>query len=239
MANRLAMDKVQAIQTLASNGRSERQIARALGISRKAVRRHLGRESPKGTKAPTGEAPTGSAAPKDTKAPTGSEGSQNASEPPPDGPSAEGSRSLCCPFQATILAQLEQGLTAQRIYQDLCEDHGFSGKYSSVRRFVRLLSERTELAFRRLLKRSGETLFEIVLRRHEVKSTMMTSNRPLDDWGKLVGDVPSATAILDRFLHHSEIIQITGRSYRLATREKAPKETKAPTGSEADEKTAK
>ena len=43
----------------------------------------------------------------------------------------------------------------------------------------------------------------------------MTSNRPLEDWGKLLGDVPSATAILDRFLHHAEIITITGRSYRL------------------------
>src|SRR5215475_6811838 len=53
------------------------------------------------------------------------------------------------------------------------------------------------------------------MRRYEVRSTMMTSNRPLEDWGKLLGDVPSATAILDRFLHHAEVIQITGRSYRL------------------------
>jgi hypothetical protein len=53
------------------------------------------------------------------------------------------------------------------------------------------------------------------MRRYETRSTMMTSNRPLEDWGKLLGDVPSATAILDRFLHHAEIIQITGKSYRL------------------------
>ncbi len=43
----------------------------------------------------------------------------------------------------------------------------------------------------------------------------MTSNRPLEEWGKLIGDVPAATAILDRFLHHAEVITITGRSYRL------------------------
>lgn len=43
----------------------------------------------------------------------------------------------------------------------------------------------------------------------------MTSNRPLEDWGKLIGDVPAATAILDRFLQHAELIQITGQSYRL------------------------
>ena len=46
----------------------------------------------------------------------------------------------------------------------------------------------------------------------------MTSNRPLEDWGKLIGDVPAATAILDRFLHNAEVIAITGRSYRLRNR---------------------
>jgi len=72
-----------------------------------------------------------------------------------------------------------------------------------------------DMGMKQLPRRSGEVLFEIVMRRYETRSTMMTSNRPLEDWGKLLGDVPSATAILDRFLHHAEIIQITGRSYRL------------------------
>jgi len=61
----------------------------------------------------------------------------------------------------------------------------------------------------------GEYLFEIIMRHYETHSTMMTGNRPLEDWGKLIGDVPSATAILDRFLHHAEIITITGHSHRL------------------------
>ncbi len=56
------------------------------------------------------------------------------------------------------------------------------------------------------------------MRRYELRSTLMTSNRPLEEWGKLLGDVPAATAILDRFLHHAEILQITGRSYRLKDR---------------------
>ena len=72
-----------------------------------------------------------------------------------------------------------------------------------------------DMGMKQLPKRSGEYLFEIIMRRHETRSTVMTSNRPLEDWGKLVGDVPSATAILDRFLHHAEIVTITGRSYRL------------------------
>lgn len=50
---------------------------------------------------------------------------------------------------------------------------------------------------KQLPKRSGEYRFEIIMRRHEVRSTVMTSNRPLEHWGKLIGDVPDATAILD------------------------------------------
>ncbi len=52
------------------------------------------------------------------------------------------------------------------------------------------------------------------MRRYENRSTTLTSNRPLEDWGKLIGDVPSATAILDRFLHRADIVTITGKSYR-------------------------
>ncbi len=75
-----------------------------------------------------------------------------------------------------------------------------------------------DMGIKQLPRRSGEYLFEIIMRRYETRPTIMTSNRPLEDWGKLLGDVPSATAILDRFLHHAEIITITGRSYRLKDR---------------------
>ncbi len=76
--------------------------------------------------------------------------------------------------------------------------------------------------------------FEIIMRRHELRSTMTTSIQPLEKWGKLIGDVPSATAILDRFLHHAELIQVTGKSYRLDKSQKTLKGTKAPTGSAAE-----
>ena len=93
-----------------------------------------------------------------------------------------------------------------------------------------------DMGMKQLPKRSGEYLFEIVLRRHQTRSTIMTSNRPIEDWGKLLGDVPSASAILDRFLHHAEIISFQGRSYRLHNRpadggaEAGPKPASAPTG---------
>ena len=55
----------------------------------------------------------------------------------------------------------------------------------------------------------------------------MTSNRPIEDWGKLVGDVPTAGAILDRFLQHARIIEFKGRSYRLKTNGNALEELDA------------
>jgi len=72
-----------------------------------------------------------------------------------------------------------------------------------------------DMGMKQLPRRSGEYLLEIIMRRHENRSTMMTSNRPLEDWAKLIGDVPAATAILDRFLQHAQIVSITGKSYRL------------------------
>src|SRR5437868_4221322 len=63
--------------------------------------------------------------------------------------------------------------------------------------------------------KAGEILLEIILRRYENRSTCMTSNRPIEEWGKLLNDASTATAILDRFLHHAQIIQMNGRSYRL------------------------
>jgi len=62
------------------------------------------------------------------------------------------------------------------------------------------------MGMKQLPKRSGEWLLEIILRRHEARSTLMMSNRPLEDWGKLIGVAPSATAILDRLLENSEVI---------------------------------
>ncbi|MGD1032579.1 MAG: IS21-like element helper ATPase IstB [Opitutaceae bacterium] len=72
-----------------------------------------------------------------------------------------------------------------------------------------------DMGLRALPKHSGEYLLEVIMRRYETRSTIMTSNRPLEDWGKLLQDVPTAGAVLDRFLHHAAVIAITGQSYRL------------------------
>ena len=106
------------------------------------------------------------------------------------------------------------------LVRDLAEEEEVPGVRSQLHRYLRCeLLIIDDMGIKQLPARSGEYLFEIIMRRYEKRSTIMTSNRPLEEWGKLIGDVPAATAILDRFLHHAEIIQITGRSYRLKDRQ--------------------
>jgi DNA replication protein DnaC len=102
------------------------------------------------------------------------------------------------------------------VVRDFLHDESLGGDEKTLTRYLKPdLVIIDDMGMKSLPRRSGEILFEIIMRRYENRSTMMTSNRPLTDWGKLIGDVPSATAILDRFLHHAEIIAINGRSYRL------------------------
>ena len=79
-----------------------------------------------------------------------------------------------------------------------------------------------DMGLKVLPAKSGEVLLEIIMRRYETRSTLMTSNRPIEEWGKLMGDVPAATAILDRLLHHADILEVSGRSYRLGQAGKKP-----------------
>jgi DNA replication protein DnaC len=118
------------------------------------------------------------------------------------------------------------------VVRDFLHDEAFAGQDKVLARYLKCdLLIIDDMGIKQLPKRSGEYLFEIIMRRYETKSTIMTSNRPLEDWGKLVGDVPSATAILDRFLHHAEIFTITGRSYRLKDRALAKSTEKGSHGS--------
>jgi DNA replication protein DnaC len=64
---------------------------------------------------------------------------------------------------------------------------------------------------------AAEDLLDIIMRRHERLPTFITTNRPTEDWAHFLADVPAATAILDRFLHHVEIVLMQGRSYRLVS----------------------
>jgi len=137
------------------------------------------------------------------------------------GPPGTGKSHLC---QAIGYQAIKAGFTVRYrsvfdVRRDFLHEEAFADQDKVLAQYLKpdlLIID--DMGMKQLPKRSGEYLFEIIMRRYETKSTMMTSNRPLEDWGKLIGDVPSATAILDRFLHHAEIITITGKSYRLKDR---------------------
>src|SRR5213596_2720065 len=74
-----------------------------------------------------------------------------------------------------------------------------------------------DLGMRKLPATAAEDLLEIVMRRYERTSTLLTSNRPIDDWGKLLGDTAAVTAMLDRLLHHGHVLKCGPRSWRTKT----------------------
>src|SRR5881296_3145035 len=74
-----------------------------------------------------------------------------------------------------------------------------------------------DLGMRKLPLTAAEELLEIIMRRYERASTMLTSNRPVEDWGKLMGDAAAVSAMLDRLLHHGHVLKCGPRSWRTKT----------------------
>lgn len=119
-------------------------------------------------------------------------------------------------YQAIKLGHVVLYRSIFDLVREMMRDEALDGQDRTLARYLRAdLLIIDDMGLKELPKRSGEYLFEVVMRRYENRSTMMTSNRPIEEWGKLIGDVPAASAILDRFLHHAEIIAVTGRSYRM------------------------
>lgn len=71
-----------------------------------------------------------------------------------------------------------------------------------------------DLGMRKLPHTAAEDLLELIMRRYERASTILTSNRPVDDWGKLLSDTAAVTALLDRLLHHAHVLKCGPRSWR-------------------------
>ena len=71
-----------------------------------------------------------------------------------------------------------------------------------------------DLGMRKLPHTAAEDLLEIVMRRYERAATLLASNRPVDDWGRLLGDTAAVTALLDRLLHHAHVLKCGPRSWR-------------------------
>lgn len=134
MANFLEGSMQTTIDQLARKGWSIRRIAKELGVNRRTVAKYAKHSAGVFSKCTTllDKVPAG----KSTAPPTG--------------------QSACIPFHAFIENALTEGLSAQRIYQDLCSEYAFSNSYDSVKRYVRKLKVVTELPFRRMETLPGE-----------------------------------------------------------------------------------
>jgi DNA replication protein DnaC len=103
--------------------------------------------------------------------------------------------------------------------QDFAEAHATGQRKDLVSQLTRTnLLVLEDLGMRRLPATAAEDLLEVFIRRYEKASIIVTSNRPLEDWGQVLGDTAAAGAILDRFLHHAEVVRLQGRSYRMHDR---------------------
>jgi transposase len=172
MANRLKMAQIQAVTALLQQGWSQRRIARELGLDRETVARYAQLAAKPANLRPGSDAPPepkpanlrpGSEASEEAKPATlrpGSESVADAQDPllaglpngalmAPSGASA-GGHSACWPLREVIQRKLDQALSAQRIWQDLRTEHGFTASYYSVLRFVAKLRPDAELPFRRM-----------------------------------------------------------------------------------------
>jgi DNA replication protein DnaC len=72
-----------------------------------------------------------------------------------------------------------------------------------------------ELGYLPLEPQAGHLFFQLISRRYEQGSVLISSNRPVEEWDEVFGDQVVAAAILDRLLHHSHVVTIRGDSYRL------------------------
>jgi transposase len=170
VANRLKMALIDTIRTLRAQGWSRRRIARELQIDRETVSRYLAAVAepasqdgaPRGSKPATPNEALGvDGAPKPATPPEGVVAVEVSragvgDKQPSSSPNPAGSGSECAPLRDVIVAKLEQGLSAQRIWQDLVAEHGFGQRYHSVRRYVAKLTAGTPLPFRRLESPAGE-----------------------------------------------------------------------------------
>jgi DNA replication protein DnaC len=102
---------------------------------------------------------------------------------------------------------------------DFAEADATGERHDLVQQLTRVdLLVLEDFGMKKLGSNAAEDLLEVFVRRHETASTLITTNRPTQDWGIFLGDVPAATAILDRFLAHDVLVQMTGKSFRLRQR---------------------
>jgi DNA replication protein DnaC len=113
-------------------------------------------------------------------------------------------------------------LSAFDLAEDLAEAEVLGTRKETIARYIKPdLLILDEFGMKKLPKSAAEDLLEVFHRRYLNGSTIIATNRPVDDWGKILSDVPATSAILDRFLENIHLVKISGRSYRLRSNENA------------------
>ena len=105
---------------------------------------------------------------------------------------------------------------AHQLVEDLAEarELGQLRQYRQHVKTVELLLI-DDLFLRRLPAQAGDELAEVLMSRYERASTIVTSNRPFEDWARLLGDTVVVTPLLDRLMHHGHLLKFEGKSWRL------------------------
>ena len=123
--------------------------------------------------------------------------------------------------KALALAAVERGYKviyreAHRLLEDINEarELGEMRKYRAQLKVTELLVI-DDLFLRKLPQQAGDELSDVLMSRYEKASTLITSNRPLEDWVKLLGDIVVVTPLLDRLMHHGHMLKFEGKSWRL------------------------
>ena len=125
------------------------------------------------------------------------------------------------------IAKALAGSAIDRNYRVVYRDaHDFVGGIIEARELGEIKKHRTDLCeadllviddlfLRRLPSNAGDELADIIMTRYERRSTIITSNRPFEDWGKLLGDLVVVAPLLDRLLHHGHLLKFEGKSWRM------------------------
>jgi DNA replication protein DnaC len=139
------------------------------------------------------------------------------------GPPGVGKSHLC---NAIALCAIHNGLTVFYTNAfDLVDEMAEAFRTDSRKKYVSNLIRQDlliidEFGMKQMPKTAAEDILEVIHRRYNHSSTIITTNRPLEDWGKILGDNAATSAILDRFLDKAKVVNIKGKSYRMRSQNK-------------------
>jgi len=134
------------------------------------------------------------------------------------GPNGVGKSMIACNIahQAALAGHAVRFINAAQMLNELAAQDGDMALKRRLALYARpSLLVIDEIGYLSYSNRHADLLFEIINRRYELKSTIITTNRPFSEWNEVFPNAACVVSIIDRLVHHAEIIQIDGESFRL------------------------